>query len=43
MRSRELALEKYNTDKITHRYLEWYDPMVQHLVAEEIKLLELGI
>lgn len=43
MRSRKLDLGKYNTDKITHRYLEWYDPMVQHLVAKEIKLLELGI
>jgi hypothetical protein len=43
MRSRELALEKYNTDKITHRYLEWYDPILEHFVPNEIKLLELGI
>ena len=43
MRSRELALEKYNTDKITHRYLEWYDPVLEHFVPKEIKLLELGI
>ena len=43
MRSRELVLEKYNTDKITHRYLDWYDPMVERFVPNEIKLLELGI
>jgi hypothetical protein len=43
MRSRELALETYNTDKITHRYLEWYDPILEHFVPNEIKLLELGI
>src|SRR5437899_3288938 len=43
MRSRELALDKYNTNKITHRYLEWYDPVLEHFVPNEIKLLELGI
>jgi len=43
MRSGELALEKYNTDKITHRYLEWYDPMVERFLGKEIQLLELGI
>jgi len=43
MRSRELALEKYNTDKITNRYLEWYDPILKNFVPNEIKLLELGI
>jgi hypothetical protein len=43
MRSGELALEKYNTDKITHRYLQWYDPMVERFVQSPIKLLELGI
>ena len=43
MRSQELDLAKYNTDKINNRYLEWYDPFVQHLVSEKIKLLELGV
>ncbi len=43
MRSRELALKKYNTDKITNRYLDWYDPMLEHFVPKEIKLVELGI
>lgn len=43
MRSRELPLEKYNTDKITNRYLEWYDPILKHFVPNEIKLLELGV
>src|SRR5262245_55693143 len=43
MRSQELDLAKYNTDKINNRYLEWYDPFVQHLVSEKITLLELGV
>lgn len=43
MRSKELALEKYNTDKITNQYLEKYDPIFERLVDKEIKLLELGI
>lgn len=43
MRSEELNLAKYNTDKIDNRYLEWYDPVVQHLVTEKIALLELGV
>src|SRR5262249_37540262 len=43
MRSHELNLEKYDTDKINNRYLELYDPVVQHLVTEKIALLELGV
>jgi hypothetical protein len=43
MRSEELDLSKYNTDKINNRYLEWYDPVVQRLVTEKIALLELGV
>lgn len=43
MRSKQLNLQQYDTDKINHRYLEWYDPFLQSLVDQEIKLLELGI
>jgi hypothetical protein len=43
MRSKQLRLEQYDTDKITHRYLDRYDPVLQHMVEEEVKLLELGI
>jgi hypothetical protein len=39
MRSKQLALERYNTDKI----LEWYDPVLQPLMDREVKLLEIGI
>ncbi|HEY7351988.1 MAG TPA: hypothetical protein VH596_04390 [Terriglobales bacterium] len=43
MRSKELDLESYNTDKITHRYLEVYDPIFAPWVNKEIRLLEIGI
>ena len=43
MRSQQLSLEHYNTDKIANRYLERYDPIVQHLVDQEITVLEIGI
>ena len=43
MRSKELNLDCYNTDKITHRYLEVYDPILAPWVGKEIKLLEIGI
>lgn len=43
-RSKELNLNHYQTDKITHRYyLERCDPFFQTLVDQPIKLLELGI
>jgi hypothetical protein len=43
MRSKELNLDCYNTDKITNRYLEVYDPIFAPWVGKEIKLLEIGI
>jgi hypothetical protein len=43
MRSKELNLDSYNTDKITHGYLDVYDPILAPWVAKEIKLLEIGI
>jgi hypothetical protein len=43
MRSSQLDLRRYDTDKVKHRYLEQYDRVVQPLVDQEIKLLELGV
>jgi hypothetical protein len=43
MRSKELNLDSYNTDKITHRYLDVYDPILTPWLGKEIKLLEIGV
>jgi len=43
MRSKQLDLAKYNTDKITNRYLEQYDTVLEPWVDKEIKLLEIGV
>lgn len=43
MRSKQLDLSKYNSDKINNRYLDDYDPLFESLVNKDIKLLELGI
>ena len=43
MRSKHLSLERYKTDKIESRYLDWYDPIFQPLVDREIRLLEIGV
>jgi hypothetical protein len=43
MRSEQLLLDKYNTDKISCRLLEEYDQVLEPWVNENIKLLELGI
>jgi len=43
MRSLELSLEKYDSDKINSNYLKTYDPMFQSYVTKKIDLLELGI
>jgi hypothetical protein len=43
MRSKRLNLQRYDTDKIASRYLESYDPILQHLVDREVRLLELGV
>jgi hypothetical protein len=43
MRSSQLDLWRYDTDKVEHRYLEQYDPILQPLADREIKLLELGV
>jgi len=43
MRSKQLNLDSYNTDKITHGYLDVYDPILAPWLGREIKLLEIGI
>jgi hypothetical protein len=43
MRSNQLNLADYDTDKIKHYYLEVYDPILSPWADSEIKLLELGI
>lgn len=43
MRSKQLALDRYNTDKTIRGYLEIYDPILQPFVDKEVKLLEIGI
>jgi hypothetical protein len=43
MRSKELNLDSYNTDKVTNRYLDVYDPILAPWVDKKIKLLEIGI
>lgn len=43
MRSNELVLENYNTDKINSHYLDRYDPILAPWLDKEIVLLELGV
>ncbi len=43
MRSRQLDLGRYDTDKVENRYLEWYDPVLAQWVDQDVKLLEIGI
>src|SRR3990170_6436469 len=43
MRSAHLCLDKYDSDKISNRYLERYDPVLEPWVDQPIVLLELGV
>ena len=43
MRSEQLNLAAYETDKIQHHYLEVYDPILSHWADKDVKLLEIGI
>ena len=43
MRSSQITLDQYDSDKIDNHYLEQYDPALEHLVNENIVLLELGV
>jgi SAM-dependent methyltransferase len=43
MRSKQLDLSRYPSDKIVNSYLERYDPIFEPQVNKKITLLELGI
>jgi len=43
MRSKQLNLDAYNTDKIKLGYLDVYDPILAPWLDKEIKVLELGV
>jgi hypothetical protein len=43
VRSKQLSLGHYDTDKIANGYLEWYDPILQPLVSRDVKVLEIGV
>ena len=43
MRSSQLLLYKYDSDKITNLYMNRYDMIFDHLVDKKIILLELGV
>ena len=43
LRSRQLDLSLYRTDKISNNYLPVYDPILAPLVERDVKLLELGV
>ncbi len=43
MRSAELDLSKYDTDKVANHYLEKYDPILEPFLEREVRLLELGV
>lgn len=43
MRSKQLDLNAYETDKIELRYLDLYDPILTPWTDKEIKLLEIGV
>jgi hypothetical protein len=42
VRSKRLNLAAYDTDKISHCYLEVYDPVLAPWVDQEIRFLEVG-
>jgi len=43
MRSSDLTLSQYNTDKIENHYLEIYDQIFEPLIENRIILLEIGV
>ena len=43
MRSAQLHLDEYDTDKLSNRYLERYDPLFEPWLNKPVVLLELGI
>jgi len=43
MRSTQLALDHYDSDKISHGLLEYYDPILEPWVDKQVNLLEIGV
>jgi hypothetical protein len=43
VRSKQLDLTRYDTDKIENRYLYWYDPVLEPFVDRDVKVLEMGV
>ena len=43
MRSKQLVLDHYDTDKIANRYLNQYDPILEPWINKRVKLLEIGV
>ncbi len=43
MRSKQLDISRYNTDKVANNYLEYYDQVFTDLVDKEVILLEIGV
>jgi len=43
MRSSQLPLEQYDSDKVANHYLERYDPILEPWLQKKIVLLELGV
>lgn len=43
MRSHDLDLKKYDSDKVISGYLDIYDQLFEHLVQQPIRLLEVGV
>jgi hypothetical protein len=43
IRSEQLDLAAYDTDKIQHHYLEVYDPILSRWTDKDVKLLEIGV
>jgi hypothetical protein len=43
MRSKQLDLSAYDTDKVKHHYLELYDPILVPWIDRKLTLLEIGI
>jgi len=43
MRSKQLDLSAYDSDKIKHGYLGLYDPVLAPWIGKEITLLEVGV
>ncbi len=43
MRSEQLAMDNYETEKIENRFFEYYDPLFGPLINKKITLLEIGV